>query len=83
MHNPEHLMKSKQLSKSELQQQNSLTCTTIKIFFLGGGGWIPFSVSVYMCGWGRHSFHFPLLKYFNLYGKEGQCINHFVMFVSK
>lgn len=87
MHNPEHLMESKQLSKSELQQQNSvsshLTCTTIKIFFFGGGGWIPFSVSVYMCGWGRHSFHFPLLKYFNLYGKEGQCINHFVLFVSK
>lgn len=40
-------MESKQLSKSELQQQNSvsshLTCTTIKIlFFFGGGGGFRF-----------------------------------------
>lgn len=40
VHNPEHLMESKQSSKSELQQQNLVSShlTLPKNFVWGGGG---------------------------------------------
>lgn len=85
VHNPEHLMGSKQSSKSELQQQNlvSFHLTLPKNFVWGRGGWISFKVSVYVCGWETHSFHIPLLKFHVYMGKQVSVSTIFVMYVTK
>lgn len=84
VHNPEHLMGSKQSSKSELQQQNLVSShLTLPKNFVWGGGWISFKVSVYVCGWERHSFHIPLLKFHVYMGKQVSVSTIFVMYVTK